>query len=82
MAFETIKAAKKSAKRWFIAWIITFGALVLLVGGLLYYALTSDIEVVTQDGSGINNYIGNDGDVYNGSNSSEVQAEKFQPNKA
>lgn len=67
IAFEAVKKSEAHAKRWFTAWLITFITLLIIVGGIVYLVMTSETEIVTQDGSGTNNYIGNDGDVYNGS---------------
>lgn len=69
IAFESVKRAEKHARSWFVAWLITFIALLTLLGGIMYYVTTSEIEVITQDGAGVNNYIGNDGDITNGSTS-------------
>ena len=78
MAFEAVERAEKHAKSWRTAWLITFIMLLLLIGSILYYVMTSDIEVVTQDGYGVNNYIGNDGDVYNGTTSDFIETEKSE----
>ena len=51
-ATQVIEQAKASAKRWFIAWLIT---LLALIGTNAYwiYAFNS-YEYVSQDGSGVN----------------------------
>ena len=51
-ATHVISQAKATAKRWFIAWLITFMA---LIGTNAYwiYAFNS-YEYVSQDGSGVN----------------------------
>ena len=68
-ASEILRDYKKTNKRIFAIWIITFIAFV----GLLCYTiyLLNDIgtieTTITQDNdSGYNNYIGNDGDITNG----------------
>lgn len=78
IAFEAVERAERHAKSWRTACLVTFIALLLLIGGIVYFVLTSDIEVVTQDGSGINNYIGNDGDVYNGTTSDFIETKKSE----
>ena len=57
-------------KRWFVAWLITFLLLVGCVAGFIYYEsqweVVSTTEVTQENTDGYNNYIGNDGDIYNG----------------
>lgn len=69
LAMRLIQDTRKQSKRWFIAWLITFLALLAVLSGIVYVVLTSNISVknITPDGYGINNYIGNDGDISNGS---------------
>lgn len=63
-ATEVIEQAKTSAKRLFIAWLITLSALVGTNVAWLY--VFSSYEYVYQDGAGQNNYNNNiDGDVEN-----------------
>lgn len=53
-------------KRWFIAWLITFILLCCCVGGFIWYESSYEDVVVTQENSdGVNNYVGNDGSIYN-----------------
>lgn len=60
---------ERANKRWFLAWLITFA---LLVGAVVFfYWYESQWEVVTEtitqtNDDGFNNYIGNDGDIFNG----------------
>ena len=64
LATSVVNQAKTSAKRWFIAWVITLAA---LIGTNTYwiYVLNS-YEYIYQDGEGQNNYNSNiDGDVEN-----------------
>ena len=64
-ATSVIQQAEKSAKRWFIAWLITLAALVGTNAAWLY--VFNSYEYVTQDGEGYNYYNSEiDGDVENG----------------
>ena len=70
-AMKLLKETQKTSKRWFIAWIITFIAFLALLSGIIYFVMTSEIEVKTIDiaaENGIATYIGNgnNGDVANG----------------
>ena len=57
----------KAARSWMIAAIIVFVAFVLAnVGWIIYEAHFEDIVVTQENADGYNNYIGNDGDIYNG----------------
>lgn len=63
-ATEVIEQSKRTAKRWFIAWIITFTALIA-TNACWIYAMNS-YEYVYQDGEGQNNYNNDiDGDINN-----------------
>ena len=68
LAMRLVQDTRKQSKRWFIAWIVTFLTLLTVIGGIVYIVLTSDISVktITQDGNGVNGYIGKDGDIYHG----------------
>ena len=68
LAMRLVQDTRKQSKRWFIAWLVTFLALLGVLSGIVYVVLTSNISVknITQDGYGIDNYIGNDGDISNG----------------
>lgn len=68
LAMRLVQDTRKQSKRWFIAWLVTFLALLVVLSGIVYVVLTSNISVknITQDGYGINNYIGNDRDISNG----------------
>ena len=64
-ATQVIDQAKTSAKRWFIAWLITLAA---LIGTNAYWIhVLNSYEYVYQDGEG-ENYYNNEigGDVENG----------------
>lgn len=63
-ATSVIQQAERSAKRWFIAWLITLAALIGTNMAWLY--VMNSYEYVYQDGEGQNNYNHNiDGDVEN-----------------
>ena len=63
-ATEVIEQSKKGVRRWFIAWAITFAALIFTNAAWIY--VFNSYEYVYQDGSGQNNYNNNiDGDVEN-----------------
>lgn len=49
---SVIEQAKASAKRWFVAWLVTLVALVGTNAAWLY--VCQSYEYVSQDGSGIN----------------------------
>lgn len=68
LAMRLVQDTRKQSKRWFIAWLVTFLALLAVLSGIVYVVLTSDVKIknITQDGYGVNNYIGNDGDISNG----------------
>lgn len=68
-------------KRLFIAWILTFVMLVSAIVFFVWYEsqfedVVTEITQETEDG-GYNNYIGNDGDIYNGK--TDGQDEKARP---
>lgn len=67
LAMQLVKNYGKQAKKWFIAWLITFIALIGIIAGITYIVATSEIEAsnieVTQTSDGINTFIGHDGDV-------------------
>jgi len=69
LAWEMLKDARKTNKRMFVIWIITFLTLVGVTCYTIY--LLNDVgtisETITQENeNGYNNYIGNDGDIING----------------
>ena len=68
LAMRLVQDTRKQSKRWFIAWLVTFLALLAVLSGIVYVVLTRNILVknITQDGYGINDYIGNDRDISNG----------------
>ena len=61
-ATQVIEQAKTTAKRWFIAWMITLAAL-FVTNGIWIYVFNS-YEYVYQDSEGMNNInTGSQGDV-------------------
>lgn len=71
LAMRLVQDTRKQSKRWFVAWLVTFLALLAVLSGIVYVVLTSDIEVENVDvnaDNGIANYVGNDnnGDIDNG----------------
>lgn len=67
-ATQVIKQAKTSARRWFIAWLLTLAA---LVGTNVYWIYQyCSYDYYSQDGEGINNInTGTQGDLDNGAES-------------
>ena len=64
---SVIEQAKASAKRWFVAWLVTLVALVGTNAAWLY--VFNSYEYIYQDGEGQNNYNNNvKGDVENVAN--------------
>lgn len=69
-ATEMLHILKVQNKRLFVVWIITFIAVICLLGYTIY--LLNDVgtieeTTISQDNeNGYNNYIGNDGDIVNG----------------
>ena len=70
LATTVIEQGKQAAKLWFIAWVITF---VALIGTNLYWINQySSYDYVSQDGEGINNInTGDQGDLKNGTESQD-----------
>lgn len=71
LAMRLVQDTRKQSKRWFVAWLVTFLALLAVLSGIVYIVLTSDItteNVGINADNGIANYIGNDnsGDIENG----------------
>lgn len=68
-AMEILQEQKKNNKRLFIVLLVVLSMWFITIGYLVY--VLNDIgvveETITQDNdNGINNYIGNDGDINNG----------------
>ena len=74
-ATEMLHILKVQNKRLFIIWLVTFVAFIGLLGYTVY--LLNDIGVVEttttveQSNAENNNYIGNDGDIINGTKDKE-----------
>ena len=61
-ATEVIEQSKRSAKRWFIAWVITFAALIGTNACWIYQR--SSYDYIYQDSHGTNNInTGTQGDI-------------------
>lgn len=69
-ATTVIEQGRQAAKLWFIAWVITFAA---LIGTNLYWIKQyNSYDYVSQDGEGINNInTGDQGDLENGAESQD-----------
>lgn len=62
-------------KRLWILCIIIFAAFVISnIAWIIYENQFMDIEVTQENTSGYNNYIGNDGDIYNGETDDQAQS--------
>lgn len=58
---------ERTIRRLWILCVIIFAALIITNGAWLYYeSQWEDITVTQENGDAPNNYIGNDGDIYNG----------------
>lgn len=68
-ATEMLHILKVQNKRLFIIWLITFIAFIGLLGYTIYILNdigTEETTITQENDNGYNNYIGNDGDIYNG----------------
>lgn len=79
-AMELLKGYSAQAKRWFIACIVILSMWLITIGGFIYYLNQYDFESceITADGDSNANYIGEDGNIYNGgfNQGEEKKAEK------
>lgn len=70
LAMRLVQDTRKQSKRWFIAWLVTFLTLLAVLSGILYMVITSNISVndvdKTVSGKGYANFVGNNGDIDNG----------------
>lgn len=70
LAMRLVQDTRKQSKRWFIAWLVTFLTLLAVLSGIVYMVLTSDISVndvdQTVSGNDYTNFVGNNGDIGNG----------------
>ena len=73
--------AERNVRRLWIALIITIILIVFTNAGWLVYISQYDFESyeVEADNDGIANYIGNDGDIYNGGESVSKKEEAEKP---
>ena len=70
-AIEVLHTIKTYNNRFFTMWLITFVALILVSGYLIFtlkdIGTIEETTTISQDNqNGYNNYIGNDGDITNG----------------
>lgn len=79
-AMELLKGYSAQAKRWFIACMVILSMWLITIGGFIYYLNQYDFESyeITADGDSNANYIGEDGNIYNGgfNQGEEKKAEK------
>lgn len=70
LAMRLVQDTRKQSKRWFVAWLVTFLTLLVVLSGIVYFALTSNVSVndveQTVSGNGYANFVGNNGDIDNG----------------
>lgn len=67
-AMELLKGYSTQAKRWFIACMVILSMWLATIGGFVWFISQYDYESyeITADGDSNANYIGEDGNVYNG----------------
>ena len=73
LATEILHELKRSARRWFIAFLVMVGIEIATVGTFVWYlSLPTEESVDIENDEGNANYIGNDmmGDINNGENNS------------
>lgn len=78
LAWEMLEEIKLQAKRWMIAFLVVLGLWAGTIALFMWYINQYDFisyDVNSQDG-GNANFIGNDGDIYNGTSPSEIEKEK------
>lgn len=79
-AMELLKGYSLQAKRWFIACIVILAMWLATIFGFVWFISQYDYESyeITADGDSNANYIGEDGNIYNGSiyQSAETQEEE------
>lgn len=69
-AMELLKSYSAQAKRWFVACMVILALWFATISWFVWYIDQYDFEsyetTIEQDGEGINNYIGENGDIMNG----------------
>lgn len=79
-AMELLKGYSAQAKRWFIACLVILSMWLATIGGFVWFISQYDYESyeITADGDSNANYIGEDGNIYNGgfNQGEEKKAEK------
>lgn len=78
LAMELLKELKLQNKRLVIALFVVLGLWTLTIGGFIWYLYQYDFTTyeIASDGGGNANYIGNDGDIYNGQSASTEKNQK------
>lgn len=80
-AMELLKGYSAQAKRWFVACIVILLMWLATIGGFVWFISQYDYESyeITADGNSNANYIGEDGNIYNGGfNQGQEEKEKKQ----
>lgn len=74
LATEMLKEVQRSAKRWFIAFLIMIVLEAMTVAGFLWYISLPVDEVSIENDEGNTNYVGGNlnGGVYNGTDNEET----------
>ena len=79
-AMELLKGYSAQAKRWFIACLVILSMWLATIGGFVWFISQYDYESyeIAADGDSNANYIGEDGNIYNGgfNQGEEKKAEK------
>ena len=79
-AMELLKGYSAQAKRWFVACMVILLMWLATIGGFVWFISQYDYESyeITADGDSNANYIGEDGNIYNGgfNQGEEKKAEK------
>lgn len=73
IVFESSQARmERTNRRLWITTIILIALLFLTNGAWIYYESQFEDTVITQENAdGVNNYVGNDGDIFNGETNSK-----------
>ena len=77
LATEMIKELKANRKCWFIIALVELVIILVIVAAFLWYISLPVDEIWIENDGGNANYIGRDleGDLYNGSDSSETESD-------
>lgn len=78
LATEILQELKASARRWFIAFLVTVVVEICTVAGFLWYISLPVDEVTVENDSGNALYVGDhndvEGGVYNGTDNEETES--------